>query len=245
MKSQNDPGPQPELPDASGAHVYPTLEQSTPPRSGRGPKLALVAAAIAAVAVLAVVVGSVASSGRDAAPATGTLTATASDDGGAGAAAGGRVLVPAAVSTTCLNNSDPIAPFSGDGSRAWVCQRAHGLDQNVLTITFDKLVTITSIALVPGFDHVAAGGRDEWTRNRLITDVSWRMGGKVFPQRIEPARTPATTEFPSVTTQSLSLTINASTRPDGSSESADETTAVSKIVIIGHPGGQGAQSSGK
>ncbi|WP_048896008.1 hypothetical protein [Mycolicibacterium conceptionense] len=245
MNSHEGPEAQPELPDVtSSGHVYPALEQSAPASSGRGLKLALAGAAVAAVAAVAVVAVTATSGSREAAPATESPTATSGAGSGDGTGAEG-VLVPTAVSTTCLNGSDAVAPFSGDASRAWVCQRTHGLDQNVLNVTFREPVTITSIAIVPGFDHVTAGGRDEWAQHRQVTDVTWRMGGKVFPQRVEPSRAPATAEFPSVTTQSLSLTINASARSEGGPASADETTAVSKIVITGRTATEGTPSPGK
>ena len=243
MNSLNGPGSQPELPDAtSSGHIYPALDQSRPPGSGRGLKFALGAAAVAAAVTLAVVAVSATGGDREAAPATGAPV-TASGTDGAGESMGAEgVLVPTAVSTTCFNDSDAVAPFSGDGSRAWVCQRTRGLDQNVLNITFRQPVTITSIAIVPGFDHVAADGRDQWTQHRQVTDVTWRMGGKVFPQHIEPARTPATAEFPSVLTRTVSVTINASARAEGALASADETTAVSRIVITGRAAAEGTPS---
>lgn len=165
-------------------------------------------------------------------------------------------LTPSTVSASCGNDSDAVAPFTGQKpghmTRAWVCTRINGLDLNVLNITFDKPVVITSIALVPGWDYVAPDGRDEWTRHRLITAVTWRMGGAVYPQNIAPTRTGVTKQFPSVITQEMSMTITASTRPpvgedkkysrgiggsssDDDPSKVDETTAVSSIVINGNP----------
>ncbi|KMV17655.1 hypothetical protein ACT17_15400 [Mycolicibacterium conceptionense] len=179
-----------------------------------------------------------------------------------------QTLVPATVSASCGNDSDAVAPFVEDKTRAWVCKRINGLDLNVLNITFDKPVVITSITIVPGFNYTAPDGRDEWSRHRLVTSVSWRMGGKVYPQNIAPTRTGVTEKFPSVITQEMSMTITASTRPQIGKDSTsgsiggqgkgtdpkviDETTAVSKIVITGHPvdpgasgGSTGAPSHGK
>lgn len=179
-----------------------------------------------------------------------------------------QTLVPATVSASCGNDSDAVAPFVEDKTRAWVCKRINGLDLNVLNITFDKPVVITSITIVPGFNYTAPDGRDEWSRHRLVTSVSWRMGGKVYPQNIAPTRTGVTEKFPSVITQEMSMTITASTRPQIGKDSTsgsiggqgkatdpkviDETTAVSKIVITGHPvdpgasgGSTGAPSQGK
>lgn len=176
-------------------------------------------------------------------------------------------LVPATVSTSCGNDSDAVAPFSGDKTRAWKCNRIDGLDLNVLNLTFDKPVVITSITIVPGFNYIAPDGRDEWPRHRVVTDVSWRMGGGLYPQEhIAPTRTGVTQKFPDVRTLMMSMTITGSARPPvgkasnkgsfGDANDAldpkkvDETTAVSKIVITGYPvesdgGGLTPQSPGK
>lgn len=176
-------------------------------------------------------------------------------------------LVPATVSTSCGNDSDAVAPFSGDKTRAWKCNRIDGLDLNVLNVTFNKPVVITSITIVPGFNYIAPDGRDEWPRHRVVTDVSWRMGGGLYPQEhIAPTRTGVTQKFPDVRTLMMSMTITGSARPPvgkasnkgsfGDANDAldpkkvDETTAVSKIVITGYPvesdgGGLTPQSPGK
>ena len=130
-----------------------------------------------------------------------------------------------------------------------VCRRTRGLDLNVLNITFAKPVVITEITIVPGFNYVAPDGRDEWSRHRLVTGVTWRMGGAVYPQVINPTRTGATMKFPSVITKQMSMTITDSVRPPRSSNpgersvlggtdnaaAVDETTAISSIVISGYP----------
>lgn len=164
---------------------------------------------------------------------------------------GDEILVPAKVSASCGNDSDGVGPFSANKDRAWVCDRINGLDLNVLNIIFDKPVVITSICIVPGWNYVAPDGRDEWARHRLTTSVTWRMGGKVYPQKITPTRTGVCKQFPAVVTQEMSMTITASMRPPvgegekhsgiGAANSADdpskvdETTAVSSIEIKGHP----------
>jgi len=157
-------------------------------------------------------------------------------------------LVPATVSASCVGDSDAVAPFAGEKSRAWVCGRAYGLDGSVLNITFNKPVVVTEITVVPGFNYVAPDGRDEWDRHRQVTGVTWRMGAKAFPQTINPTRTGSTMKFPSVITQEMSMTITASTRPpkspgaDGigkpssdNSADVDGTTAISSVVITGYP----------
>ncbi|WP_043367853.1 hypothetical protein [Mycolicibacterium conceptionense] len=164
-----------------------------------------------------------------------------------------EVLVPAKVSASCGNDSDAVAPFAADKTRAWVCLRIDGLDLNVLNITFNAEVVITSICLVPGWDYVAPDGRDEWARHRLVTAVTWRMGGQAFPQEINPTRPGVCKQFPTdppISTREMSMTITASTRPPlgkdqvssgiggadnpDSVENIDKTSAVGSIVINGH-----------
>lgn len=164
-------------------------------------------------------------------------------------------LIPATVSASCGNDSDAVGPFTGDRTRAWVCQRLNGLDLNVLNIQFSGPVVINSICVVPGFNYVAPDGRDEWARHRLVTAVTWRMGGASYDQQLTPTRTGVCQEFPSVITQEMSMTTTASTRPpldenqnsgqfggSGGDDPAkiDETTAISEIVITGHPVDPGA-----
>lgn len=158
------------------------------------------------------------------------------------------VLIPAQVSASCGNDSDAVAPFANDRTRAWVCKRINGLDLNVLNISFACPVVITSITVVPGWNHVAPDGRDEWIRHRLTTGISWRMGGAVYPQAIVPTRTGVTMKVPNVITQEMSATITSSMRPPmGESKSddfgskadesarVDEFTAIGGIKITGYP----------
>lgn len=159
-----------------------------------------------------------------------------------------QVLIPAQVSASCGNDSDAVAPFANDRTRAWVCKRINGLDLNVLNISFACPVVVTSLTVTPGWNFVAPDGRDEWIRHRLTTGISWRMGGAVYPQAIVPTRTGVTMKVPNVITQEMSATITSSMRPPmGESKSddfgskadesakVDEFTAIGSIKIMGHP----------
>lgn len=215
----------------------------------RGRKVLLISLAVIAVVAIISVIAVFSLSGNRGTPPDPAVVLppapTQSDTPEAPADTG--VLVPSTVSASCGNDSDPVAPFAGEKSRAWVCNRLHGLDLNVLNITFNKPVVITEITIVPGFNYVAPDGRDEWSRHRLITGVTWRMGGSVYPQTINPTRTGVTKQFPSVRTTQLSMTITSSTRPPmgadqratiGAADDAanvDDSTAVSRIVITGYP----------
>ncbi|KXO90607.1 Uncharacterised protein (plasmid) [Tsukamurella tyrosinosolvens] len=161
-----------------------------------------------------------------------------------------KPLVPLTASASCPNESDPVAPFAGDKTRAWVCKRINNYDGHVLNITFRSDVVISAINVVPGFNYVAPDGRDEWARHRVVTGVTWRMGGKFYEQPITPVRTGVTKQFPGVVVRELSMTVTGSARPtmgkdngsgltagDGGkidTKTLDETTAVWKVEIIGH-----------
>lgn len=155
------------------------------------------------------------------------------------------------VSSSC-QESDPTAPFQPaegrDPSKAWVCERINGVDGNVLNIVFGRTVVVTEITIVPGFDYVAPDGDDEWDRHRLVSGVTWRMANQMFPQKITPTRTGVKMTFNAVITDQMSMTITSSERPTGaaatgsgagalggSEDSADDTTAVSRIIITGYP----------
>lgn len=159
-------------------------------------------------------------------------------------------LIPAQVSASCGNDSDAVAPFSGNKKRAWVCNRVNGLDLNVLNITFAQPVIITSICIVPGWNYIAPDSRDEWARHRLAASVTWRMGGQIYPQKITPTRTGVCKEFPSVITTQMSMTITSTVspltgagtnkgngigNPKDDASKVDETSAISSITIKGRP----------
>lgn len=166
-----------------------------------------------------------------------------------------QLLVPWEVSASCSNDSDPVAPFVQEKTRAWECYRERGMDGSVLNMTFKCYVVITKILIVPGFNYAAAAdGRDEWGRHRLTTGVTWRAGGQVFPQSITPSRTGVAKQFPSVVTKEMSMTITSTTRPPKGADQkrtgiaspadddtkVDETTAISRIEIYGRPLDPGA-----
>lgn len=217
-------------------------------RGGGGPRMKWIAAGAAAIALIAAAAVFSLSGIRGEPPQpAGTVALPPAQTDNPEPARTEAPLVPATVSGKCVGDSDAVAPFAGEKSRAWVCGRANGLDGAVLNITFNKPVVITAITMVPGFNYVAPDGSDEWTRHRLVTGVTWRMGGKVFPQSINPTRTGVTMKFPSVITQEMSMTITASAPPPkgtvtngigsagDSAVDPDATTAVSSIVITGYP----------
>jgi len=208
----------------------------------------LVGGAIAALALVVVAIVSLSGNRGEAPVPAGTVAAPPVQTENPSAAPTAAPLVPATVSASCVGDSDAVAPFAGEKSRAWVCGRVNGLDGSVLNITFTKPVVVTEITVVPGFNYVAPDGRDEWDRHRQVTGVTWRMGSKAYPQTINPTRTGSTMTFPSVITQEMSMTITASTRPakapggggigkpsSDSSADVDGTTAISSVVITGYP----------
>jgi len=207
----------------------------------------LLAGSAAVLAIVLVAMFSL-SGGRGKAPEpAGTVAAPPAQTENPSATPAASVLVPATVSASCVGDTDALALFEKEKSRAWVCGRTNELDGSVLNITFRAPVVITEITIVPGFNYVAPDGRDEWERHRLVTGVTWRMGGKTYPQTINPTRTGTVMKFPSVITKEMSMTITASTRPPKSSPSGigkpgsdnsadvDANTAVSSIVITGYP----------
>jgi hypothetical protein len=247
------PGPVPSdratTPQAAPAPQDPTPEQSSADRVWESLGAALrrvgsgdlrrtrwlVGGAAAALAL--VIAGNASLSGNRGVPPepAGTVAAPAAQTENQSVAPAAAPLVPATVSATCPEDSDAVAPFAGEKSRAWVCGRVNGLDGSVLNITFTKPMVITEITVVPGFNYVAPDGRDEWERHRQATGVTWRMGGQLFSRTMNPTRTGATMKFPSVVTQEMSMTITATTRPARGSADVDGTTAVSSIVITGYP----------
>lgn len=152
------------------------------------------------------------------------------------------VIRPATVSASCSGPADVVAPWSGDPSRAFVCNRLFGLDLQVANIVLPCPTAVTSIVVVPGHAR-------EWSAHRLPSAITWRLGGQLHPQTIAPTRTGSRLTLPGggVVATELSATITASDRPptDDETETAgaavdpttvDATTAISRIEIRGRLG---------
>lgn len=139
-----------------------------------------------------------------------------------------------------------LAVLGGD-KEAWICGRGGDYDGYILNIWFRNPVTVHSISFVPGYNYVQPSGDDMWEKNRVITGVLWRLGGKQVRQDVIPSREPATLTLDTpITTQSMSMTIQSSVAPDesvgstgsdgvfGQAESAaDNATAVQSLTING------------
>lgn len=242
------PSPAEPVPAAEQEPAAPTLRGRLRDMDARRARKAVLYGVGGALLVVAIVASfMVTGRGRPPEPAVQVAPPPAANDT-VPPAAKESVLVPAQVSASCGNDSDAVAPFANDKTRAWLCMRISGLDLNVLNISFSCPVVLTSITVVPGFAYVAPDGRDEWVRHRLTTGISWRMGGAVYPQAIVPTRTGVTMKVPNVITQEMSATITSSMRPPmGESKSddfgskadesakVDEFTAIGSIKIMGHP----------
>lgn len=144
-------------------------------------------------------------------------------------------------------NTDARLAVLGGEKEAWICGRGGDYDGYVLNIWFRNPVTVHSISFVPGYNYVQPSGDDMWEKNRVITGVLWRLGGKQVRQDVVPSREPATLTLDTpITTQSMSMTIQSSVSPDesvgsagsdgvfGQEESAaDNATAVQSLTING------------
>lgn len=158
------------------------------------------------------------------------------------------VIRPATVSASCSGPADVVAPWSGDPSRAFVCNRLFGLDLQVANIVLPCPTAVTSIVVVPGHAR-------EWSAHRLPSAITWRLGGQLHPQTIAPTRTGSRLTLPGggVVATELSATITASTRPpvDDSTSAdaavdpavADSSTAISRIEIRGRLIGPGCPTA--
>lgn len=146
----------------------------------------------------------------------------------------------------CPARSQPPAnAFDGKPDTAWVCVRAFDTDLQTITITYSKPVVVTSIFVIPGFEHTDSNGRNEWNEHRVVTHIVWRLGGQPFPQDIDPAaHTGATVQIPNVATQVITGKIFKTVPPppvEGDNGPSDEdinsTFAMSTITVNGYPAG--------
>lgn len=146
----------------------------------------------------------------------------------------------------CPARSQPAAnAFDGKPDTAWVCVRAFNTDLQTITITYSKPVVVTSIFVIPGFEHVDGNGRNEWNEHRVVTLISWRVGGQSFQQDIDPsAHTGSNIQIPNVATQVITGKIFKTVPPppvegDNGPSDADinSTFAMSTITVNGFPAG--------
>lgn len=151
-------------------------------------------------------------------------------------------LIPASSDSKCPEGelSTPVAnAFDPAQDKAWVCERAFGIDGAVATMHFDSSVEISKVALVPGFNFAAPRGEDEWMKHRVVTKVLWRIGDEQFVQTINPARTPAELSIPNLVASDISMTVLTTADPVGTdgqtARPPTDTFAISTITITGKP----------
>lgn len=146
----------------------------------------------------------------------------------------------------CAARSQPAAnAFDGKPETAWVCVRAFNTDLQTITIVYSKPVVVTDIFVIPGFEHVDGNGRNEWNEHRVVTLISWRIGGQTFLQDIDPgAHTGSSIQIPNVATQVITGKIFKTVPPppvEGDNGPSDEdinsTFAMSTITVNGYPAG--------
>lgn len=151
-------------------------------------------------------------------------------------------LAPVNVEASCANeDSDPAAMFTPDDSKAWVCQRAMGIDGVPVTIDLGTESTISSVSIVPGFNHVEPRGEDQWTNHRVVTKALWEFDDNNktrLIQDIVPSKSAAQLDVPDVHARTVTLTImqtqpadEAAPQPAPGSE--EDTFAVSNVTITG------------
>ncbi|MBL1079785.1 discoidin domain-containing protein [Nocardia sp. 2] len=147
-------------------------------------------------------------------------------------AQGSQIHIRAAESKCPPGSTPGIDAFEGTPGKAWSCQRAFRLDGQVLRIDLGGTYDVASIAIVPGWDHIAADGTDQWTRYRTASRVSYRFNdpaATTYTQETLDQRTQVVTMFdPPVRASRIFLTILKS-----SGEPSINTTAISSIVITG------------
>lgn len=222
--------------------------------AGKKKKLKFLAAGLVAIAVLSVV-QSWLPAGGDSASEHHLPTAATAESAAAPPTASQAipvpdsaigVLAPTTVSARCPDGStDARLAFNSDKSKAWICERALGIDGAVLEMSFPHPVVVTDVFLIPGFDYIEPSGIDRWVEHRVVTRAQWSIGGQRFIQEINPSRSGASMKIPAVETQKITLTIMQTAEPsesglqrgfnfDAVGESRDDSFAISLIRITGH-----------
>src|SRR5262245_55988585 len=134
---------------------------------------ALVLAGACSLVVAVLVAILVATGGDDHPQDTATATAPASAPAAPPPPADVSVEAPIQVksaTTQCpAGSTDGMDAFGGEPGKAWSCVRAFKVDGQLMTIDLGKQYEIDSIGIVPGFDHIAADGTDEWAEHRTVS----------------------------------------------------------------------------
>lgn len=202
-------------------------------RLARSPTLVLTLAGLAMliIIILAFVGCQPSSPGNSMVVVSSTAQAPASSD--SAAVTDGPIQVRAATSECPPGSTSAMDAFDGQEGKAWDCVRAYHVDGQILTIDLGKAYAVTSISIVPGWDHLDADGTDEWTKHRTAEKVSYQFDDAnetTYTQETMNQRKEVTTKIdPPVTATGIIVTILNST-----GDPALNDTAISSIVITGH-----------
>src|SRR3954454_14497312 len=132
-----------------------------------------------------------------------------------------------------------VAPNMVDGIID-TCWRQVG-DGTGTTLTFrlDRPTRLTRVGLINGYAKIAydGGKRFDWyLGNRRVLGVDWIFDdGSTFSQSLGDSRTMQQTAIKPVTTSVVRLQIT-SVSPPGKGRAARDDTAISEVLLIGHPG---------
>jgi hypothetical protein len=188
---------------------------------------------VASLVLLLLTTGGDDPQGTAAPPVAPSAAAPAPSAPPAAAPVGVPIQVRSAETQCPAGSTDGLDAFSSEPGKAWSCVRAFGVDGQVMTIDLGQQYVIDSIGIVPGFDHIAADGTDEWTKHRTVSRVSYEMDDTdrtTYTQDTMDQRTLVVTAIePPVKASQIVLTVLQS----NGDRSADDV-AISSIVITGH-----------
>ncbi|MGL4306643.1 MAG: discoidin domain-containing protein [Mycobacteriaceae bacterium] len=133
---------------------------------------------------------------------------------------------------------EPEKAFDGDLTTAWRCVRS--ADSQKITFALGRKVTLSSVALVPGFAKTDPDGSDRFMQNRKIIRVLWEFSDKTtVEQSISPSRAMAVQPV-NVITDSVTMTILETVQGEKvinnqgvSQDSFDSVVSVSEIEFKG------------
>lgn len=139
-------------------------------------------------------------------------------------------------------STDANLMFDGDSSTAWECQTSQGLTYNLVTLSFDKPVVLSSARVVPGFNFTEPSGDNKWDQYRQVTSMIWRFSSKKddqYEMRIDnPSPAGSEVKFPSIATQEITVIVTGSQDPAGDSggigSKENDTFAIGSMELFGH-----------
>lgn len=88
------------------------------------------------------------------------------------------ISIPQSVAASCgPGSTSPSQAFNESDASAWVCRQSG--TGTVLSIVLNPWDSVSSISIVPGFQHVSGNGKIDGLQYRVPSEVWWKVEGQI------------------------------------------------------------------